>query len=221
MQTFDIPKRFFFRYNIPCKYTSKLWAPRTGTLLDETYRLPSLSQMETAVQSTSGVDFRIAWNEQGLSFSVEIKGKKRGPWCRLTHPEDSEGIQLCIDTRDVRNVHRASRFCHRLAFLPLGNGSDSQSPAVLWFPIHRAKGHPNSVPVERIAVQTELLKTGYRLDATIPADAFTGYDPLEYSLIGFHYFIVDQELGNQAFVVGQPFPHDQDPSLWATLELKR
>ena len=28
-----------------------------------------------------------------------------------------------IDTRDVRNVHRATRFCHRFLFLPTGGGN--------------------------------------------------------------------------------------------------
>jgi hypothetical protein len=121
----------------------------------------------------------------------------------------------------VRNVHRATRYCHRFAFLPLGHGPEGKEPVVLWFPIHRAKGHPNAVAVERIPIQSEILPDGYRIGAKIPGVVLTGYDPDEHSRLGFHYSIVDKEYGNQPFLVGSPFPHDQDPSLWGTLECRR
>lgn len=150
-----------------------------------------------------------------------MTGKKRSPWCKITQPEESEGIQICLDTRDVRNVHRASRFCHRLIFFPSGQGANGQSPAVLWVPVHRSKGHPNPIPVEKIELKSVLLKTGYQVAATIPGELLTGYEPLEFSQIGFHYFIVDREIGDQPMLVGPPFPHDYDPSLWGTLDLNK
>lgn len=224
MSTLEIPKRFFFRFNLRCKYLSRLWTPQKKEVLDESYRIPDFAELEREnpdAPSKSPIDFRIGWNERGLSFSTTITGKKRSPWCKPTHPEESEGLQICIDTRDVRNVHRATRFCHRFAFLPLGQGGEGKNPTVLWFPIHRAKGHPNPVAVEKILIQSTIFKDGYRLESTIPENVLTGYEPLEFSVLGFHYYLVDQEIGNHPMLVGPPFPHDQDPSLWGSLELNR
>jgi hypothetical protein len=182
--------------------------------------LPDVASLEDLSAENHGkIDFRIGWNPKGLAFSVRVEEKKRRPWCRVTRPEDSDGIQICIDTRDVRNVHRASRFCHRLFILPGGSGVNQSQPTPLWLPINRAKAHPNPVPVERMQLGGQITETMYRLDFTIPADGLTGYEPLEYNRIGFHYAIIDQDIGNRAFLVGFPFPHNEDPSIWATLEL--
>jgi hypothetical protein len=62
---------------------------------------------------------------------------------------------------------------------------------------------------------------GYRLAAFISAKALTGFDPVEYPQLGFTYALVDRELGEQTFGVGSPLPYQEDPSLWATLELTR
>lgn len=213
-----LPKRFLYHFCCPCRYVEKLWTAQ-GTPLDETYRLPDFASLEETPQNAGTVDFRIGWNEKGLAFSVRVEGKKRRPWCRVTRPEDSDGVQLCIDTRDVRNIHRASRFCHRLFILPGGSGLNQAQPTPLWLPINRAKTHPNPVPVERITLGGKITDAMYRLDFVVPADALTGYEPLEFNRIGFHYAVIDQDIGNRSFLVGYPFPHSEDPSLWATLEL--
>ncbi|MDR1492480.1 MAG: hypothetical protein LBT05_07150 [Planctomycetaceae bacterium] len=214
-----IPKRFLFNFSFPCRYVDALWTAQ-GTTLDKSYRLPDVSTLEDSSAEKNGkVDFRMGWNPKGLAFSVRVEGKKRRPWCRVSRPEDSDGIQICIDTRDVRNIHRASRFCHRLFILPGGSGANQSQPTPLWLPINRAKAHPNPVPVERMQLGGQIADTMYRLDFAIPAGGLTGYEPLEYNRIGFHYAIIDQEIGNRAFLVGFPFPHSEDPSVWATLEL--
>ena len=227
MTTLDFPKRFVFRFCFHCNYVPPSLRGETFNILDESFCLPRFDDWEKdhrkpdAPTQLLPIDFRVGWNEKALLFSIRVSGKTQAPWCRLTHPEESDGVQVCLDTRDVRNVHRATRYCHRFAFLPAGNGTDGKEPAVLWFPIHRAKGHPNAVAVERIAVQSEIFPDGYRIAAKIPSDVLTGYDPDEHSRLGFHYSIVDKEYGNQPFLVGSPFPHDQDPSLWGTLECRR
>ena len=221
MSTLEIPKRFVFRLCFHCHYTALKRNEEIRDVLEESFRVPRCADWDTDDPAKLlPIDFRVGWNEKALLLSVKISGKTREPWCRLTHPEESEGIQICLDTRDVRNVHRATRYCHRFAFLPLGCGPEGKEPAVFWFPIHRAKGHPNAVALERITVRSEIFPDGYRIDAKIPGDVLTGYDPDEHSRLGFHYYIVDKEYGNQPFLVGPPFPHDQDPSLWGTLELK-
>jgi len=212
-----ISKRFLYNFSFPCQYVDTLWTPK-GTPLDESYRLPDMTSLEDS-ETNGSVDFRMGWNPKGLAFSVRVEGKKRRPWCRVSRPEDSDGIQICIDTRDVRNIHRATRFCHRLFILPGGSGVNQMQPTPLWLPINRAKAHPNPVPVERMQLGGQITDTMYRLDFTFPADGLTGYEPLEYNRIGFHYAIIDQDIGNRAFIVGFPFPHSEDPSIWATMEL--
>ena len=62
---------------------------------------------------------------------------------------------------------------------------------------------------------------GYMLEALIPAEALTGFDPAEHPRLGFTYAVLDRELGEQTFGVGSPMPYQEDPSLWATLELTK
>ena len=49
----------------------------------------------------------------------------------------------------------------------------------------------------------------------------TGFDPEEHPRLGFTYAVIDRELGEQTFGVGRPMPYQEDPGLWATLELVR
>ena len=48
-----------------------------------------------------------------------------------------------------------------------------------------------------------------------------GFDPQDHPRLGFNYAVTDRELGQQTLTVGSPMPYQEDPSLWATLELVR
>jgi len=168
---------------------------------------------------------------------VRVQGKRQPPWCRESRPEDSDSFQVWIDTRDVHNVHRAGRFCHRFVFLPTGGGGKGGqapfagkkkgacppfSPAMAeWLPINRAREQPHPIPAGLLKARCRHCADGYLLEALIPAEALTGFDPAEHPRLGFAYAIVDRELGQQTFGVGSPMPYQEDPSLWATLELVR
>lgn len=216
------PKKFLFRFRFPCLQTSNLWSPK-GVELNGQYRIPGVDALENNVgheNSSSPYELRMAWNPGGLALSLVVTGKKQRPWCRPVHPEESDGLHICLDTRDVKDVHRATRFCHRLVFLPTGSGGSQVNPQVFWLPIHRAKGHPNPIDTGQIKIRSSLTTDGYRLDTMIPGDVLTGFEPQEYPNLGFHFVLVDREQGNRYFLVEPPFPHDQDPSLWGTLELQ-
>lgn len=215
-----LPRKFLFRFRFPCHRAEKPWTSK-GCQLDESFRLPDLAGLECPDKTSVGspFDFRLGWNEKGLLFSLEVHEKKQRPWCRSMHPEESDGLQICLDTRDMKDIHRATRFCHRLVFLPLLNSVAKNQPDAIWLPIHRAKGHPNPIELERIKLTSRLLTDGYRLDAFLPGDILTGFAPQEHPSLGFHFVLVDRELGNRYFLVEPPFPQDQDPSLWGTLEL--
>ena len=148
-----------------------------------------------------------------------MRGKRQPPWCRAGRPEDSDGLQVWIDTRDVHNVHRAGRFCHRFVFLPAGGGRNSTNR---WPNRCRSIGPGNSpIRFGRDCCKARCRKRadGYMLEALIPAEALTGFDPAEHPRLGFTYAVIDRELGEQTFGVGSPMPYQEDPSLWATLEL--
>lgn len=212
-----LPERFLFRFAVPCRYRRPLWTPK-GAALGEEYRLPGLAELEGRAGEA---DVRAAWSEEGLAITVHVAGKRQAPWCRANRPEDSDGVQVWIDTRDVHNVHRAGRFCHRFVFLPGGLGKRLDEPTALGLPIHRARQQPRPVPPGALSVASQARVDGYVLDALVGAAALTGFDPAEHPRLGFTYAVLDRELGEQTFGVGSPMPYQEDPSLWATLELVR
>jgi hypothetical protein len=210
-----LPQRFLFRLAAPCLYRDPVWSLR-GPQLEEKYRLPGFSPLEGRA---GYAEVRAAWSEAGLAFRVEVRGKQQPPWCRAPRPEDSDGLRVWIDTRDVHNVHRAGRFCHAFVFLPAGGGKRANEPVGLWTAIHRAREQPGPVEEGLLQVRSASQPDGYVLEAFIPAQALTGYDPQEHPRLGFTYAVIDRELGEQTFGVGDPMPYQEDPSLWATLEL--
>lgn len=212
-----LPKRFLFRFSVPCWYRDPLWTAE-GAALGAEYRLQSFAELDNGA---SAADVRAAWSQSGLAFTIRVGGKKQAPWCRTTRLEDSDGVQLWIDTRDVHNIHRATRFCHRFLFLPTGGGSRLDQPVAQWMPINRARERPRAINPAQLHVRSGKLGDGYRMDIFVSAGALTGFDPQEHPRLGFTYAVIDRELGEQTFSVGSPMPYQEDPSLWATLELKR
>ncbi len=210
-----LPKRFLFRFSAPCHYRERLWTDK-GARLGERYRLPSFAELEGRADPA---DVRVAWSEEGIAFSLSVEGKKQAPWCRASRPEDSDGLRIFLDTRDVHNVHRASRFCHHFLFLPGGGGDQGSEPIAQAMPIARAREYPRPVEAGQLYVRSEKRVNGYVLDAMVAAEALTGFDPGEHPRLGFTFALIDRELGEQTFSVGSPMPYPSDPSLWATLEL--
>ena len=185
-------------------------------MLEEEYRLPDLAAIDGR---PAPADVRLAWNDDGLAFSVSITGKKRSLQCSAQHPEESEGVQLLIDTRDVHTVHRATRFCHRFAFLPSGGGGNKLEAVAAWLPIHRAREHPRAIPPGSVRVTSRVTRGGWELAGHIGVAALTGFDATQYPRLGFNYVVLDRELGVQTFAVGPPMPAHEDPSLWTSVEL--
>ena len=113
-----LPNRFLFSLSAACLYHDPLWTAE-GACLDEKHRLVNFADLEDRValcRRAYGVE------RGGLGAGDSRRGQAAGAWCRASKPEDSDGLQLFIDTRDVHNVHRAGRFCHRFIFMPGGSG---------------------------------------------------------------------------------------------------
>ena len=138
-----LPARYLWRFSSPCRRREPLWTPKDARL-EETYRLAVLGELE---QRAAWADVRGAWSPSGLAFSVVVRGKAV-LWCRPLQAEDSDGLHLWVNTRNVHDVHRASRFCHRFVFLP------SDPPYCAWLPINRAREQPRPVPPEALQARS-------------------------------------------------------------------
>jgi hypothetical protein len=208
---------FLFRFAVPCHRLSAVdWTTRTE--LEERFALPYLAQLDG---KRPYAEVRVAWHDDGLVVYARVMGKKQAVWCRDSRIEDSDGLQIWLDTRDTKTVHRAGRFCHRFAIMPKGAGRNLDQPLVSLLAINRAKESPREIAERSLQVKSRTYKDGYDLCAFFPAAALTGFDPAEHKKIGFNYVLSDRELGLQSFTHGTEFPIFDDPAVWGTLELSR
>src|SRR5262245_31141804 len=215
-----IAPRFLFRFAVPVARHDPIWKPG-GVELNDSYRLMNLAELDAGSESRERTiaDVRMAWSPDGLLFNVRIDGKKQPPWCRDSRLDDSDGLTVWIDTRATLNIHRASRYCHRFAFLPAGGGRGQTEPVADQLLINRARENARPIRPRELAVASKVTKCGYWLAAFVPAVALGGYDPQQHRQLGFTYAIFDRELGLQTFAAGPPFPFDEDPTCWAMIEL--
>ena len=130
-----------FRFAAPCLHTDERWSAG-GIKLGEKYRLPCFAELHG---TKPFADVRLAWSEAGIALNVTVRGKEQPPWCRDSRIDDSDGVQLWIDTRNTQNIHRAGRFCHRFAFLPIGAGRKLDEPVAVLLAINRAKESPREI----------------------------------------------------------------------------
>jgi hypothetical protein len=215
-----VPHRFIVRVAYPCAYVKKIPHEDDDTLLElpEACRIDSFAGMD---ERRDFADFRLAWNELGIGFQAEIKGKDQLPQGDETRLRGSDGVTFWLDTRDARASHRASRYCHQFYALPTGGGEERDQPVFAQAKINRALAdaplcNPRSVPF-----RSRQTRNGYIVEAFLPADILTGFDPEQNPRLGFYYAIKDAELGEQVLSVGADFPYWEDPSLWSTLVLAR
>jgi hypothetical protein len=212
-----IPQAFWFRLALPCVRKDNVPQTGKGRLLDlpSECALPDFAQLEGG---HSWAEVRAAWNPKGLAVSVEVTGKTAKIAAPAPEgPYASDGVQIWIDTRDTRNVHRATRFCHRFVatLLPQGRGMN-----VVQRSIGRAVAEAPTGPKEATLARAETRKNGWLLELFFGAEALNGFDPDTNRRLGFAYQVTDPTRDDQYLSVGREFPVGEDPSLWATLELR-
>lgn len=212
-----IPPRFLFRFAIDVRRCDTLWSLKEGVVLDESYRLPMLADLDGDRQIA---DVRMAWSPAGIAWWVRVEKKRQLPWCREARLDESDGLQVWVDTRATTNVHRASRFCHRFAFLPRGGGRSAEESVADQLLINRARENARPVRNRELQVRSKAGEGWYELSAFAPADTLGGYDPVGQPRLGFTYQVLDRERGLQTFSAGPGFPYEEDPSCWAEVHLK-
>jgi hypothetical protein len=214
-----VPSRFLVRISYPCRYLPTMPA-LAGRIVDlpEDCRIDNFAAIDG---DKNFADVALAWNELGIGLQVEVRGKQQLPVGNPERPRGSDGVTLWLDMRDARTNHRASRYCHQFHFLATGAGDEHDEAAFVQAKINRALedapfAAPNSVPFK-----VHVRKSGYLLEAFLPAAALHGYDPDEHRKLGFFYAVRDDELGEQLLSASAEFPYWEDPSLWSVLELVR
>lgn len=214
-----IPQAFWFRVAMRCPRIDSVPRPgKKAPLLDlpESCRLPELARLEGL---EPWAEIRVAWNTRGLAIQSEVTGKA-GPIFRdEVLPDASDALHLWIDTRDTRDIHRATKFCHRYSAVLVPQGPRKLGVDIQLRKINRAAADPPWVKTDGILASAERAPAGWRMELFIPAEALHGFDPETNRRLGFYYAVSDPSRGDLFLAVGRDFPVAEDPSLWATLEL--
>ncbi len=218
-----LPQAFWFRLAMPCRRIDGLAsAVGKGRLLDlpATCRLPTSAPLEG---QAAWADVRVAWNPEGLAVSVEagtVSGHSRSVASAEERPEGMDGLQLWIDTRDTRNVSRATRFCHRFQARLRGLGPrGALDVEVIQRPIARAIADAPISKTAPIQARADRTESGWRIELFLPVEVLNGFDPDTNRRLGFAYQVTDPNHEDQFLGVGREFPVGENPSLWSTLEL--
>ena len=210
-----LPASSLFRIATPCYATEQVWGEE-GVELDAVHQIGAYSVLDG---KHPYADLRIAWSRHGLYLTLEVTRRREPVWCRMSRWEDSDGLSLWVATRDVSQVYRANRFCHRFVLLPEGDEIDRERPFGTLMSVARAREAPKAVPASAIQVRSVVRDDGYLLQAYLSSEAMTGFDVSEQRALGFYYAVADREHGWQTFSMGNDSAFESDPSLWGVLEL--
>ncbi len=220
----NIPADFYFQLeNLANPFSDlpgKLNVPGLMCDIGPEFRLMSSSDL---CGTSDWIDLRCAWATTGLAFVFDYKGasKKISGMVKLN---------IWIDTRNTRNVHRATRFCHqfRIEFDPTILIARKRGPKETLAPgaepsqirINRALA---DAPIaDRDSIYTDLLtndKGGFRLAIFFTSQALNGFDIEANRMLGLAYRIQAPGRDWQRLGPGLEFPVAEDPSLWTVLEL--
>lgn len=214
-----LPRRAFFRFEFPVRYVSGA-RPVDGSMRKWTaeYLLPPLVELE---EEPAFADVYAAWNEEHLFVAFDVTERRGAPQCDTTSWWKKDGLRLCVDTRDARDIKRATRFCHFFYLLPTGGGTSGKQPVVGFHRMSRAKEPPPNIDVSRIKLGVQIERRGYSLEAVIPAACLNGWNPAEHPRLGFFYKVKDIYHGAQHLTVDDELGWNVDPSTWATAVLVR
>jgi len=213
-----IPNRFLFDIEFPLAYRAV--APRIDGDTDKWTEAELLPQWGELDEQPEFAAVWACWNERGLFVACKVENKRKPLRCEPKSFWTSDHLRLCTDTRDARTNKRATRFCQQFYFLPTGGGKSKDQPVAGSTPIRQAR--ENAPPVSAgIEVASIVARTGYSLEAHIPADALHGFDPAEHPRLGFYYMLEDTEHGQQYLTIGDDLYWYVDPSTWATAVLRK
>lgn len=209
-----IPSRALFRFEIAIQRIRK--PPLLSgdvSRWDERFAAPALCQLDG---QTPFADVFWAWDDDAFYASYRVRGKKSPPECDTAAWWKKDGFRLCIDTRDARDIRRATRFCRLFYVLPVGGGPRGKAPLVGTHRMSRAREPAPEVDLSAVRTAVRVERDGYGLEIAIPTSCLTGWDPVEHPRIGIFYKVKDVHLGGQQLSATDDMGWNVDPSTWAT-----
>lgn len=214
-----IPATFSFRFALPLQRIDAL--PRKGKqllkLTDDCRLFWPGSDLNAGKQP---LKLSAAWNPKGLAIAAEVSGKQHPAVSNIDRPDETDALQVWINTRNTTTIHRANRLCHHFCLLPNGGGDDGLEPVVRQLPIARATEDAPIMPTDSFKIRSEHTKDGYKLEAWLPTECLNGFDSTESSQLAFYAMLRDSELRDHCLTVDAAFPFASDPSLWQTLDMQ-
>jgi hypothetical protein len=215
----SLPRRALLRFEIPIHYIDR--TPRidgNARKWHAKHLLPPLVELE---DREPFADAYAAWSDDGFIAAFDVPDRAGPPqvdaqaWWKL------DGVRLCLDTRDARDIKRATRFCHFFYALPAGGGPRKADPIVGTHRMSRAKEPPPAVDLAQIKVASHVERKRYFLEMFIPASCLNGWDPAEHPRIGLFYKVKDVLHGAQHLSADDEMGWNVDPGTWATAVLTR
>ncbi|NOX58982.1 MAG: hypothetical protein GXP29_09020 [Planctomycetes bacterium] len=214
-----VPNRLLMDFEVRLAYRRTLPKP-TGKLTgwSKEFMLPALCEMDG---QEPFADVYACWNDDGIAVACRVRCRDKKLTCDPAKFWKGDNLRICTDMRDTRDIHRATRYCQQFYILAAGLGKGRLNPVAGSTAIHRAKINAPVVAAGRIPVASQVTKTGYTIEAILPANVLSGFDPEEHPRIGFYYMLEDLALGQQYLTVGDDLYWHIDPSTWATAVLAR
>lgn len=214
-----LPRRALLRFEVPIHRMDR--TPRIdghARKWHDKHLLPALVELE---DTEPFADVYAAWTDDGFLAAFDVTNRNAAPQVDVQQWWKLDGVRLCIDTRDARDIKRATRFCHFFYALPSGGGPRKSDPIVGTHRMSRAKEPPPNVDVSQIRIAATVERRRYFLELFIPAACLNGWDPAEHPRIGLFYKIKDVHHGQQHFSADDEMGWNVDPGTWATGVLTR
>ena len=206
-EPFSLNPIHFFAISCDCHYLK----PKDSLSSAKKFNLPST---QSFTQEKSFAQLAMGWNEQGLKIRMESQHAVEHTF--YPNIEKGESLELFFDTRDLKSKEFNTRFCHHFFFLPKGVEGVSKGEKTHF---RTEDSHPLCDP-DILECQTNLGKRSFEMDIFIPSQALYGYDPNQFSRLGFTYKINRYRGSSQHFsVTSEDYQINQNPSLWASLQL--
>jgi hypothetical protein len=156
----------------------------------------------------------IAYHNKGIFIGIEIDK----PFEQVYYPkiELGDGVEIFIDTRNLKNVGSLHKFCHHFVFLPKEvNGIQSLEVTRL----RMEDSHPLCEP-SLLHLDVEFKKNSYTMQIFIEADALFGYDLTACKKLGFTYKIHGKNYRAQHLnISSEQMLFEKYPASWACLNL--
>jgi hypothetical protein len=197
----------FFQLSVDISKGEKI----PSKLLRRSFLLPDTSEL---FPEAHFANVWMAWHEKGLSFEIEVEEAFEN--CFFPEFRKGDSVELFIDTRDLKTAKSVHRFCHHLCFLP----QEVNGIQIHEMTRFRAEDSRPLIDCDEIEMKTEFASSSYTMTLFIPGELLFGYEPLEFSRLGFTYRI--NRFGKKPAHFSTSsllFSIENHPALWSSLKL--